>query len=68
MRYTFGLSNYNEVLEAQQRLFPAKLALAATEINRRVVIVQLYKALGGGWNLADAQWTAANSTVGALTR
>ena len=62
-RYTEGLSNYNEVLEAQQRLFPAQLALAETEINRRVVIVQLYKALGGGWNLSDAQWTAGNSPV-----
>lgn len=49
MRYTEGLSSYNEVLEAQQRLFPVQLALAETEINRRVVIVQLYKALGGGW-------------------
>jgi multidrug efflux system outer membrane protein len=64
MRYLEGLSNYNEVLEAQQRLFPAQLALAETEINRRVVIVQLYKALGGGWNLTDAQWTTANSPAG----
>ena len=55
-RYTEGLSNYNEVLEAQQRLYPAQLALAQTEINRRLVVVQLYKALGGGWNLTDAQW------------
>ena len=58
-RYTEGLSNYNEVLEAQQRLYPAQLALAQTEINRRLVVVQLYKALGGGWNLTDAQWMAA---------
>jgi multidrug efflux system outer membrane protein len=61
MRYLEGLSNYNEVLEAQQRLFPAQLALAETEINRRVVIVQLYKALGGGWKLTDAQWSAAHT-------
>jgi outer membrane protein, multidrug efflux system len=68
MRYSYGLSNYNEVLDAEQRLFPAQLALAETEINRRVVIVQLYKALGGGWNLTDAQWKADNSPDGALTR
>jgi multidrug efflux system outer membrane protein len=67
MRYTYGLSSYNEVLEAQQRLFPAQLALAQTEINRRVVIVQLYKALGGGWNLTDTQWTAASSPASART-
>ena len=55
-RFLEGLSTYNEVLEAQQRLYPAQLALAETEINRRLVIIQLYKALGGGWNLSDAQW------------
>jgi outer membrane protein, multidrug efflux system len=67
MRYSYGLSSYNEVLEAQQRLFPAQLTLAETEINRRVVIIQLYKALGGGWNLADARWIADNSPVHART-
>ena len=64
MRYLEGLSNYNEVLEAQQRLYPARLSLAGTEINRRLVIVQLYKALGGGWNLSDAQWTGAPGPPG----
>jgi multidrug efflux system outer membrane protein len=63
-RYVEGLSSYNEVLEAQQRLYPAQLALAQTEINRRLVIIQLYKALGGGWNLSDAQWMAASSVTG----
>jgi outer membrane protein, multidrug efflux system len=58
MRYLDGLSSYFEVLEAQQRLYPARLALAQTEINRRLVVVQLYKALGGGWNLTDTQWTS----------
>uniref|UniRef100_Q01UC9 RND efflux system, outer membrane lipoprotein, NodT family n=1 Tax=Solibacter usitatus (strain Ellin6076) TaxID=234267 RepID=Q01UC9_SOLUE len=60
MRYLEGLSNYNEVLEAQQRLYPSQLALAQTEINRRLVVVQLYKALGGGWNLTDAEWVTPN--------
>ena len=39
-----------------QRLYPAQLALAQTEVNRRLVIIQLYKALGGGWNLTDAEF------------
>jgi outer membrane protein, multidrug efflux system len=55
-RYIAGFANYYEVLEAQQQLFPAQNALAQTELNRRVVIVQLYKALGGGWNLKDPDW------------
>jgi len=59
MRFREGFSSYIEVLEAQQRLYPAQLALAETEVNRRLVVVQLYKALGGGWNQTDLQWMAA---------
>jgi outer membrane protein, multidrug efflux system len=58
-RYIAGLSSYFEVLEAQQQLFPAENALAQTELDQLLTIVQLYRALGGGWKLADEQWTAA---------
>jgi multidrug efflux system outer membrane protein len=54
-RYAAGRASYFEVLEAQQQLFPAENSLAVTETNRRVVIVQLYKALGGGWRQSDTQ-------------
>ncbi len=57
-RYTAGKSSYFEVLEAQQELFPAENALAETELARRLAVVQLYEALGGGWQLTDAQWSA----------
>jgi multidrug efflux system outer membrane protein len=56
-RYMAGKSGYFEVLEAQQELVPAEYALAQTERDRRLVIVQLYQALGGGWNLSDAAWS-----------
>jgi outer membrane protein, multidrug efflux system len=55
-RYTAGKASYFEVLDSQLQLYPAENALAFTELNRRTVIVQLYKALGGGWNLADPAW------------
>jgi multidrug efflux system outer membrane protein len=55
-RYMAGKSGYFEVLEAQQQLVPAENALAQTELDRRLVIVQLYQALGGGWKLSDAEW------------
>lgn len=58
-RYLAGRSSYFEVLEAQQQLVPAENALAQTELDRRLVIVQLYQALGGGWKLGDAEWTGA---------
>jgi multidrug efflux system outer membrane protein len=60
-RYVAGKASYYEVLEAQQQLFPAEISLAQTELNRRTVIVQLYKALGGGWNLKDPDWAGPKS-------
>lgn len=48
-RYVGGLASYFEVLEAQQQLYPAQNQLAQIDGNRFVVVVQLYKALGGGW-------------------
>jgi len=55
-RYLAGRASYFEVLEAQLQLYPSENALALTELNRRTVTVQLYKALGGGWNLKDPEW------------
>jgi outer membrane protein, multidrug efflux system len=53
-RYTAWRASYFEVLEAQQQLYPQQNLLARTELNRRLVVVQLYLALGGGWNLTDS--------------
>jgi multidrug efflux system outer membrane protein len=55
-RYRQGLANYFEVLEAQQQLYPAQNTLAQIRRNRLIAYVQLYKALGGGWSLTDAEW------------
>ena len=49
-RFQLGLANYYELLEAQQQLFPAESALAQTQLNQQLAIVELYKALGGGWD------------------
>ena len=65
MRLTNGTVGGLDVLEAKQRLFSSQLAASQTEVNRRLIIVQLYKALGGGWNLTDAQWMAPNSAAAA---
>ena len=60
-RYRQGLANYFEVLEAQQQLYPAQNTLAQIRRNRLLAYVQLYKALGGGWSLTDAQWTGQDA-------
>lgn len=54
-RYLSGLADYFEVLEAQQQLFPAENALAQTRFARLQTLVQLYRALGGGWDVPVEQ-------------
>jgi multidrug efflux system outer membrane protein len=50
LRYKGGLANYLDVLVARRNLFEAELALTGTRRLQLVSIVQLYKALGGGWS------------------
>jgi len=59
-RYLSGNASYFEVLEAQQLLFPAEISLARAEANQLLVIIQLYRSLGGGWNLEDPTSTGEN--------
>ena len=47
--YDAGVSNYLDVLDAQQQLYPAETALAQTQRDQLLAVVNLYKALGGGW-------------------
>lgn len=47
--YTQGLSNYYEVLTAQQGLFPAQAQLATMRYQYASCIPTLYTQLGGGW-------------------
>lgn len=49
-RYSLGKASYFEVLQAQQLLFPAEVALAQTRRDELDSVVQLYRALGGGWD------------------
>jgi len=49
LRYTGGIANYLDLLIAQRNLFDAELSLASTRRLHLVSVVQLYKALGGGW-------------------
>ena len=49
MRYKGGTTTYLEVLDGQRSLYSAELTLAQARGNEYQSIVQLYKALGGGW-------------------
>jgi len=50
LRYRGGLDSYLQVLDAQRNLFNGQLALAQLRLQERVSVVQLYRALGGGWS------------------
>ena len=49
VQYEEGLIDYINVLDAQRRLFESEIDLAQTQAFQLVSLVQLYKALGGGW-------------------
>jgi len=49
MRYQGGVTSYLEVLDSDTRYFDAQLSLAQAQLNERLAMVQLYNALGGGW-------------------
>lgn len=49
MRYKGGATSYLEVLDSDTRYFAAQLTLAQANLNELRAFVQLYSALGGGW-------------------
>jgi multidrug efflux system outer membrane protein len=49
LRYKEGVSNLLEALDADRELFNAELSLAQARRDELLTVVQLYKALGGGW-------------------
>lgn len=49
LRYQGGLDSYLQVLDAQRNLFQGELVLAQLRREELLTVVQLYRALGGGW-------------------
>jgi len=50
LRYKGGSASYLEVLDSNTRYYSAELELAQAQLNELQALVDLYKALGGGWN------------------
>jgi multidrug efflux system outer membrane protein len=57
-RYRGGITTYLEVLDGQRSLFDSELTLAQARGSEYQSLVQLYKALGGGWMQASQPSTA----------
>ena len=49
MRYTGGVTGYLEVLTNETNAFSAELGVVQAQLNELLTLVQLYEALGGGW-------------------
>ena len=49
MRYNGGVTGYLEVLTNETNAFTAELELVQAQLNEYLASVQLYQALGGGW-------------------
>ncbi len=54
-RYRTGVDNYLTLLDAQRSLFSAQQQLISDRLNQLTSEVNLYKALGGGWQATAAQ-------------
>jgi multidrug efflux system outer membrane protein len=49
MRFRGGVDTFLNALTADTDLFSAELSLAQTRRDELLSLVQVYKALGGGW-------------------
>jgi NodT family efflux transporter outer membrane factor (OMF) lipoprotein len=63
LRFIEGIYSYLQVLDAERQLFDAELELTRVQTNELLNFVQLYKALGGGWQPDGTAASAAASTV-----
>jgi NodT family efflux transporter outer membrane factor (OMF) lipoprotein len=65
IRYTAGTANFQQVLNAQNQLFAARNAVLNNRQSQLSAILDLYTALGGGWEIGtvlldDPAYAAAN--------
>jgi multidrug efflux system outer membrane protein len=74
LRYEGGVSSYLEVLDTERQLFEAATQLIVARRDEAAGVIQLYRALGGGWQnepavaasaAAGTAAAAAPTTVGA---
>jgi multidrug efflux system outer membrane protein len=52
LQYEGGYTPYSTVLQAEQQLFPSELNSVQTRTTLLVSLVNIYKAMGGGWQTA----------------
>ena len=61
LQYINGVINYMDVLDAQRGYFDAQIGLSNAIRDELLAVVQLYKSLGGGWQVPDEQSVPADN-------
>jgi multidrug efflux system outer membrane protein len=64
LQFDGGYTSYTTVLQAQQTLFPAELALASLRASLFASAANTYKAMGGGW-VAEADTLTGSASPAA---
>jgi multidrug efflux system outer membrane protein len=54
-QYESGLTDFQTVLDTERSVLNAEDSLTATKADETTALIQLYKALGGGWNTKAAE-------------
>ncbi|USI74182.1 efflux transporter outer membrane subunit [Sphingomonas morindae] len=65
-QYRAGLVDFQTLLDSQRTLLGTQDAAASTRADRATALVQLYKALGGGWQAAPMPVSALPLTPAAI--
>lgn len=54
-QYRAGLTDFQTLLEAERSLLSARDGLLSARADRALAVVQVYRAMGGGWDTSAAQ-------------
>lgn len=67
LQYINGVINYLDLLDAQRKYFDAQIGFSNAVRDEYIALVQLYKALGGGWGqtMPEAEVPAADAGTAA---
>ena len=60
-RYEGGRSSYLEVLDADRSTYVGEIQQNQTRRDQYIALISVYKAMGGGWGIADSPLTAPSA-------
>jgi len=67
LRYEGGVASYLEVLDTERQYFDAEIQLVVAKRDESASVIQLYKALGGGWQADGSAGAAAEAKMAGAT-